>query len=335
MFRKSRLLLLSSIFIVLSLLGWLWLEFHVLPYVAIRPQRIDINEGQWLQGKVFPEDHGLMAQAFVVQGADGTDIHGYFIPSHQAIGTVVLVHGIGACKEFFLHFASQLVGEQLNVVVFDLRAHGKSGGAFCTYGALEVNDIGSVINQVQKCAPALPIAIYGSSLGGALALQAMAADQRIRCGIVESTYHNLEAVMNHYWSDWTSLSSPSLVHRTLLRSAAIAGFDPTQLDPEVHCRLIDRPVFFAHGSEDEKIPAAFNRRNFEALPSEHKEFFVVEGAHHTDLHHFGGDDYFQRIVHFLRASLCVDSPIDQHGKSQMGGAMFFAPDDRHAFTFTQ
>jgi uncharacterized protein len=298
--KRKKVLLYGTLFLMaLAVCGWLHLECNVLPYIAIRPHRVDIFNGQYLNGKVMPADNGLKAEEFVVQGMDSAEIHGYFIPAEKAKGTIVLVHGIGACKEFFFDFAKRLNKLQLNVALFDLRAHGQSGGDYCTYGGKEVPDIIRVIDHVQSCAPSAPIAIYGSSLGGAIALQVMSADERIRCGIIESTYHDLEAVMNQYWTNWTSWSCPNLVHRTLQRSAAIAGFDPSLLNPSKHCASIDRPVFFGHGSMDEKIPVEFNRKNYEALLSHDKLFVVVDGALHTNLHSCGGLNYERKYTEFL------------------------------------
>ena len=68
----------------------------------------------------------------------------------KAHGTVVLLHGLMQSKACFpcLGAGERLAKKGFDVVLLDLRRHGRSGGKFVTYGAKEKYDIKAVIDTL-------------------------------------------------------------------------------------------------------------------------------------------------------------------------------------------
>ena len=106
-------------------------------------------------------------------------------------GVMILVHGIGGCKESFLSLANRLANQGIASVLFDNRAHGQSGGQYSTYGFYEKKDISRIIDHIKEQDNQIPIGIWGNSLGGAIAIQSMEYDKRIHFGIIESTFTDM------------------------------------------------------------------------------------------------------------------------------------------------
>jgi alpha-beta hydrolase superfamily lysophospholipase len=93
-------------------------------------------------------------------------------PNKKPKAVVVLVHGHGEHVGRYTHVADAFTKVGYALVGFDLRGHGKSGGArghAPSYEAL-MDDIADFLEQVIKRYPKLPIFIYGHSLGGNLVL---------------------------------------------------------------------------------------------------------------------------------------------------------------------
>ena len=68
--------------------------------------------------------------------------------------------------------------------MLNLRGHGESRGTYCTFGYKEKYDIVSVIDEIMLDKRlSKNIGIWGQSLGGAIALQTMAIDKRIKYGV--------------------------------------------------------------------------------------------------------------------------------------------------------
>jgi pimeloyl-ACP methyl ester carboxylesterase len=226
--------------------------------------------------------------------------------------TIILLHGISSNKENWLGYARVLADNGFNSVVYDQRAHGRSGGSFCTFGFYEKLDVSKIVDNLHSRHKLLPVGIQGASLGGAVALQALGHDKRLSFGIVESTFNTLENVIEEYGYDYFKFRSRWLARHVLSKSALIARFRPFEVKPVDACRTIEQPILMVHGDVDEKIPISFNKENFAALKSADKEFFVVHGAGHDNVGEVGGENYRKKIFSFLnriiKSPLSIKSP---------------------------
>lgn len=85
---------------------------------------------------------------------------------------VCLIHGVGEHTSRYAHVAEALGREGFILFGFDLRGHGRSGGARGHLSAIEdyMQDIDLLLEQARARYPGLPLMIYGHSLGGILAL---------------------------------------------------------------------------------------------------------------------------------------------------------------------
>jgi uncharacterized protein len=279
---------------ILSIIGFILVTEYVLPYWTIMPfkQKVALS----------PSAYGLMYENIELEAEKGLKLRGYLIQTRhkKPLGTVIQLHGIGGCKESYIPFAGFLAQHGYNVLIYDQRAHGDSDGQYCTFGQYEKLDVSKFVDTLKKRFPKLPVGVYGASLGGAVALQALAYDKRIVFGIVESTFNTLENVVVEYGRDYFKFRSTWLARRVLSKAAAIARFNPFDIKPVESCKDIDQPILLAHGDMDNKIPMAFNQDNFSALKSKDKEFYIVKGANHDNVGEIGGEVYRNKILDFLK-----------------------------------
>ena len=298
------------VLVALLLTGAIFAAFAVekmLPYYGIKPFRMIPAENAWrFPNGYAPENYGLSGRKFTVLTKDSVELSAWFLSGHKdtARATVIILHGIGSCKETQFTRAEILAGEGYNTVVLDLRAHGESGGDYCTFGYYEKFDLKAVVDSALQLSGGKPVGIWGASLGGAIALQAMGNDRRIAFGVIESTFDEFEKVAMEYGADMMfGLKSKWLTDHVLNKSGNIARFDPQSVKPVVSAASIDRPILFMHGDRDNKIPIEFNRRNFAAVPASKKEWITVPGAGHGDLWRMGGNHLKAQVLAFLNGAL--------------------------------
>lgn len=278
--------------IIFSIVGFGLIVEFALPHWPIRPWKRTSNEK--------PSDYGLRDEIFDLEVDSGVILRGYLIEAAtKAKATIVHVHGIGGFKESKIPFAKMLANEGYNVLIYDQRAHGKSSGTYCTFGEYEKKDLSKMIDSVLKRLPNVPIGIHGSSMGGAVALQCLEFDERIKFGIVESTFNTLENVVVEYGRDYFKFRSRWMARRVLSKAALIAKFNPFSIKPVESCKNIEQPMLMVHGDKDENIPIEFNIENFKALKSIDKEFYTVQGATHFDVGEVGGEVYKKKVLDFL------------------------------------
>ena len=217
---------------------------------------------------------------------------------------IILLHGIRSDKNSLSKPQDFFNKEGFNTLAVDLRAHGKSGGEYCTYGAKEKKDISAIIDYLIKEKKWTgSIGIYGHSLGGAIALQSMAYDPRIAFGIIESSYSDFKKITSDYSDYYAGFSSDFLNDDIVDRSAEIAGFDPDKVNPKDYCSKITQDILIVHGNQDPKVKPQYAKENFRNLSSRHKELYFVSGAHHNDVWEKGGEKYHRKILQFIAQSL--------------------------------
>lgn len=274
-----------------------------LPYYGIKPYRMKPAENTWrFPNGYLPENYGLNGQEISVKTKEGLTLKGWFFTTNQdtAKATVIILHGISTCKETQFGRAKILTDNGFNAMPLDLRAHGESGGDYCTFGFYEKYDIQTAVDSALHMA-GKPVGVWGASLGGAIALQAMGLDERISFGIVESTFDEFEKVALEYGADLMfGIRSEALTGRVLRKSGDIAHFDPKDVKPVAAAAKIDRPMLFLHGDQDDKIPIGFNRRNFEAVQSPEKQWITVPGGGHSNLWRVAGKDLERQVLAFLK-----------------------------------
>ncbi len=289
---KKKYIFRAFIVFLLILLGAaIFTVEKILPYSSIKPMK--------RQSNATPSDYGLKYEPFTVRN-DTVAIQGYYISNDTAKATIVCLHGITNCKEKFIPFAKKLHDIGCNVVLVDLRAHGKSGGKYCTFGFYEKYDIQKVIDYALSKSAVTNIGIHGHSLGGAVAIQTLELDKRLKFGIIESTYTTYENVMLAYSKNYVGFQNRALTHRVAVKSGEIANFDIEKLKSIESCKNINVPVFMEHGTADERIPFSMGQENFATLASTDKTFYTIENGGHSNVHGNGGEKYWEAVKKFVQ-----------------------------------
>lgn len=267
------------------------------PCLIVKPFRHNL--------KGHPSDFTLQYDTLNVLTNEGFKLKGYLLKPDlkEPKAVIIMVHGVGGCKEGFLATASQMAKQGYASVIYDQRAHGESGGDYCTYGFYEREDVSIIINRIKEKYPFQPIGVWGSSLGGAVAIQALERDKRLDFGIIESTFTDLDAIVYDYMQHRLHFQNRFLARRALHHAEEIAQFDASKVKPIESVKRIHQPVFMAHGNQDERIKVEYGMALFKNLASEYKQLEIIEGAGHHNMGKIGGEAYAQKINTFLEKTI--------------------------------
>jgi len=187
-------------------------------------------------------------------------------------GTIVYLHGVADNRGSASGIIQRFLQRGFDVVAYDSRAHGDSGGDACTYGFFEKQDLRRVVDTV-----AGPILLIGSSLGGAVALQEAADDPRVRAVVAAETFSDLRTVA----TDRASGYFPGPIIDRAFAVAEMQGqFHVDAVSPERAASRITAPVLLIHGDADVDTPPAHSERVYAALRGP-KRLILVPGARHN------------------------------------------------------
>ncbi len=289
----------KTVLITTVILGALFIHFYV-PRIFIEPNNIIVKLLNKSPNKLTPEAFLLDYEDVEIFTDDGFKLIGYKIYAEKNKGTIIFLHGIRAYKEHFLPMCKLLSKQGFNSVIIDLRGHGNSGGSYCTFGYKEKHDIVSLVDAIVLDKDlSKNIGIWGQSLGGAVALQTMAIDKRIKYGIVESTFSDLNGVSKEYLKRLLKVHNSILSNYLLQRVYDIAEIEIDKVKPKEIATDITQPIILVHGIEDNRINIYHALLNFENIKSKDKTLLQIEDANHLNVWKKGGSQYFETIFSFL------------------------------------
>jgi uncharacterized protein len=193
-------------------------------------------------------------------------------PEAPRRATLVYLHGIADNRASGAGVVSRFVHRGFEVIAYDSRAHGESGGPACTYGALEKADLQRIVTSLEPG----PVVLLGASLGGAVALQAALGEPRITAIVAAEVFSDLAAVVRHR----APLLPEPLLRRALRLAGKHGGFDAESVSPLAAATELHIPVLLIHGAADDDTPPDHSRRVLETLRGP-KRLIEVDGAGHN------------------------------------------------------
>ena len=243
-------------------LAWSVVLIFVMARRLLRPPRMTDGKAAYVLKRLSPDDLGLAfaPMGFTVRDArsGGTiRLAAWWIPATTLSDkTVLILHGYADAKVGGIAWAPTWQALGWNVLAIDLRAHGESGGEYCTAGFYERDDIDQVIDALRQEKPADThrIAIFGVSLGAAVACAVAARRQDIAAVVLDSPYADyLSAVESHGRRTAMPLEH---FHRYAYRVAeCISGACFDDVRPAKLLPTIPAPVLVIHGAAEAFVSA--------------------------------------------------------------------------------
>jgi fermentation-respiration switch protein FrsA (DUF1100 family) len=253
------------------------------------------------RGSTGVPDRDLHARSLTFDSATGIKLSAWFVPGSSGAGALLLLHSVRSNKRTMLPRARFLSALGFSVLLVDLQAHGESEGERISFGYRESADVRASVAKLQELAPGERVGVLATSLGAASLL--LSDIQPLLAAIVlESLYPTIEeAVANRLCIRFGAIG-PWLSPILLAQLGPRLGVTPAQLRPIERVPLLRCPVMVVHGSEDRHTTMQEAQRIFAAVPGP-KEFYLLSGAAHVDLHAFGGKEYERRVGEFLARHL--------------------------------
>lgn len=220
--------------------------------------------------------HGEVFAEFVAD--DGVALRGTYGAGTDGAPGVVLVHGVSDGRDRWLPWAEQLGAAGVHSLRLDLRAHGLSDGAVCTYGQREAMDVLAAARWMADQPGVGDLVVVGTSMGSGTVLSA-SRDLNAKAFILLAPAADYAELVARRVSLLGPLVAPVLaVSAPFARSLGqtpMTGWSPgARMNDEV-------PTLVIHGVADRTIPIASSRE----LAGAHDNVRLIElpGVGHDEI----------------------------------------------------
>ncbi len=242
----------------------------------------------------------MSKEEVVIDTPRGYTLKGYWIPSHQGKGAVVFAHGITYNLFGSVKYMQMFQKWGFDVMIYDHRNHGESGGGPTTFGYYEKLDLRCVIDFVQKrVGPNVPIGTHGESMGAATVIQHAAIDKRVAFVIADCSFATAWDEFAYRMKVDNGLPAFPILHAASMVSRLRYGVWFSQMSPLKAIEHIEAPMLFFHGESDDYIPLEHTVALYEAK-ADKKMLVTVPAAKHAKSYQEDPDNYEQSVWSFLK-----------------------------------
>lgn len=236
-----------------------------------------------------PATWGMKYENVWFRSADGTRLHGWFLPTSgkRPKGTVVFSHGNAGAMGHHLGFITWLLPAGYNVLLYDYRGFGSSEGAITRRGLIEdVQAAFSYVKTRREVNPGRLISI-GHSLGGAKSIVSLA----------ERPVAGVRAVVSD-----AGFASYRGMAGVMAGKVGVSVVTDEWAPKDWVAKLSPVPLLLIHGTADEVVPFAEGRQLY-AAAKEPKTWFAVGDGHHGDSLWRNQGEYRRKVLVWLDGKL--------------------------------
>ncbi|MCI0335060.1 MAG: alpha/beta hydrolase [Planctomycetes bacterium] len=213
------------------------------------------------------------------QSADGTKLHGWFVPHENPKRAILYCHGNGEHVAFNADLAAQLRDDlQASVFLFDYRGYGHSEGRPSEAGCIADGRAAQHWLANRMGVKPGDVVLMGRSLGSAVAV-ALASEEGAQALVLENAFTNMP--------DVAAIHYPWLPVRWVMDN---------RYDSLSRIKQYSGPLIQSHGATDSIVPIALARLLFDGAPTANKKWIEF-----PDLDHNSNwpDSYYDELATFL------------------------------------
>lgn len=282
--RRIRIVLTLLFFVFLLVLAWIVISVYQLCFP--KPRTL-------LQGKA-------PAAAWVEQqtlDSSGKPFSFWRFPAQSPKLRALICHGFFANRYQVQGVASRLAKANIEVLVMELRGHGKRRGP-CTFGLRETEDALLILECSANQSGKLPVALIGFSMGGVVMCGVAGKYPGVGAVVADSLYSEFFPILvRGFWQERHIPKFP-FCYLTWMGLQVALGCRLSRLDPLSTASQRMQPLLLIEGSEDRRVPRRFADSWFEQWAGP-KERWCDPQAGHVGVFARQPVEYMDRVIGFF------------------------------------
>ncbi len=234
---------------------------------------------------------------------DGSKLHALYVRSAtESPNTALIIHGY-TDNSIRMLMIGHLYNKEMNynILLPDLRAHGKSDGEYIQMGWKDRLDILKWIDVSKGIyGDTTNMVIHGISMGAATTMMTSGEDlpENIKCFVEDCGYTSVWDEFKHKLKDEYGLPAFPILPVTSLYTQMKVDWNFKEASSLEQIKKSKLPMFFIHGDKDTYVPTWMVNKLYEAKQGE-KELWIVPGVEHANAYWDYTDEYVAKTNQFV------------------------------------
>lgn len=243
----------------------------------------------------------LPKQKIEIPSSFGYEIKAVLVEPHQTDRYIIISHGVTETKINSIKYMNLFLERGFNVLIYDHRRHGESGGRTTSFGYYEKFDLKAVVDWLKKeKGMNLLLGIHGESMGAAtMLLYAGMIEDGADFYIADCPFSDFRAQLAYLIKKDFKLFPGILLPIGDLILRFRDKYSILNVSPISVIENIQHPVLFIHSRKDDYILPSMTQDLFEHKKGP-KMLYIAEKGRHAQSFNENRADYEKVIDEFLQ-----------------------------------
>lgn len=291
-------------------------------YKLLFPKKNSVEftfQDQLSRGEVTSDFLKIQKTEFQIQSTLGYPLSGFFIKGKNK-KTIIFCHGIAWTRMGMIKYMDLFLKEGWNIIAYDHRGCGDSGGGTPSFGFFEKQDLSQIVEYSKTLFKDSKVfGLYGESMGAATILQYSKTASNIDFIVAVCPFTNLEKLICFHLLALPKFLQSLVLYFVDKYISIIGGFSISEVKPGFDALETRIPILLAHGTVDRVTPFSMSEEFYKTRKEKaYTEFFIGENSGHTPGIYLDHKQEFEKILfRFLKRlkQVSTNSKVSQKNKN--------------------
>jgi fermentation-respiration switch protein FrsA (DUF1100 family) len=259
----------------------------------------DANLKLWVDSL---RQHSALKDTFIVAD-DGSKLHALYVRSAtESPNTALIIHGYtdNSIRMLMIgHLYNKAMG--YNILLPDLRSHGKSDGKYIQMGWKDRLDILKWIDVAKEIyGDTTRMVLHGISMGAATTMMTSGENlpENVKCFVEDCGYTSVWDEFAYEMKREYRVPVFPILHVASLYAQLKVGWNFKEASAVEQVKKCKLPMFFIHGDKDTYVPTWMVYKVYDAKQGD-KELWVVPNVKHASAYWDCTDEYVTKTNEFV------------------------------------